>query len=494
MIFPELEEFKAIANGEKDGRRYGRITIYREVAGDTFTPIALLRNFSNEKHIFLLESANLDKSFSRYSFFGRKPKRTVLFRKGKIVEEKNGKKTEIMMNPMDYLGKEFAGNEGYNDGHFGDFAGGFVGFFGYESANYMGFLRSRLKEPEDENLIGFFEAEEFYVFDNHLGRLYAACSVNPGDNPEEAYEKGINRTAKMAGEVHGMNFDMHESKLTDPEPEYTPDEYMGYVNKLKGDITDGEAIQVVFSNKHEVHGKVNPVNFYRALRNVNPSPYMFFLKFGDEVLCGSSPEIHLKILERKATLKPIAGTYPINGNPEKACQDLLKDPKELAEHLMLLDLARNDLYAGCTPESVEVTQEFQAEVYSHVVHIVSTVEGELVEGNEPLDVFMKTFPAGTVSGAPKVRAMELINEYEKSPRGFYAGCVGYFGYSGNIDTCITIRSAMIKKDKLILRAGGGIVYDSSPEGELAEVRNKLNALFTACDRLKNLEGKNVFAG
>jgi anthranilate synthase component 1 len=488
MLYPALNRFNEIAE-----KGYDRATVYREIAGDTLTPIALLRNFSNEKHLFLLESANLDKSFSRFSFFGRKPKRVITFKKGTVTEEKNGKKTEFMMNPMDYLGQEFFKNKGYNDGAFGDFSGGFVGFFGYESANYMDTLRERLPEPDDQNLIGFFEVDEFYVFDNRMARIYAACSVSLKGDLEEAYSKAIQRTEAMAGELHGINFDSHDSEMADPKREFEEQAYTELVDKLKNEITDGEAIQVVLSNRFEIKAKVNPVSFYRALRNVNPSPYMFFLKFGKDVLCGSSPEIHLKVVGDQAVLKPIAGTYPVAPDIEAVKHALLNDPKEISEHLMLLDLARNDLYAGCEPESVKVGDCFQAEVYSHVVHIVSSVTGTLKQGFSPLNAFMKTFPAGTVSGAPKVRAMELISKYESTPRGFYAGCVGYFGYSGNLDTAITIRSALIKPDKMILRAGAGIVYDSKPESEFKEVNNKLNAMFAACERLKNLEDSNVFA-
>lgn len=493
MIYPELSKFKEIATYEAEGEKYDRATIYREIAGDTLTPIALLRNFSNEKHIFLLESANLDKSFSRFSFFGRKPKRVISFKKNIITEEKNGKKVEFQMNPMDYLGEEFFKTKGYNDGRFGDFSGGFVGFFGYEAVNYMGLLREKLVEPSDQDLIGFFEVDEFYVFDNRMGRIYAACSVLLKGDVEEAYNRGLKRTEEMAGELHSLNFNSQESEMDEPVKEFEEPNYTELVEQLRDEIENGEAIQVVLSNRFEINAKVNAVSFYRTLRNINPSPYMFFLKFGQNVLCGSSPEIHLKVVGDKAILKPIAGTYPTGEDIEKTKKELLSDPKEVSEHLMLLDLARNDLYASCTPESVQVDESFQAEVYSHVVHIVSSVSGTLKDGVSTLNAFMKTFPAGTVSGAPKVRAMELISKYESTPRGFYAGCVGYFGYSGSLDTCITIRSALITPKKMILRAGAGIVFDSKPQNEFKEVNNKLNAMFAACERLKNLEGCNVFA-
>lgn len=492
MIYPELNVLKALASGEKDGTRYQRATVYREVIGDTLTPIALLRNFSNDENLFLLESANLDKSMSRFSFFGRNPARIITYKDGVITDEKGGAREQHRVNPMEYLSKEFSSCKGYNDGTFGDFAGGFVGTFGYEAANYMGNLRHTLAEPEDQDLISFFEVTEFYVFDNRMGRVYAACSIPLTGELDDSYEKALERTADMAAELHGLNFSSRDSKMSLPEKEFDEPEYVALVKQLKNDIENGEAIQVVLSNRFEINARVNATNFYRTLRNINPSPYMFFLKFGQNILCGSSPEIHLKVVGRQALLKPIAGTYPVSPDIEAVKAALLNDPKELAEHLMLLDLARNDIYAACEPESVRVHDLFQAEVYSHVVHIVSSVSGQLRGETTALDAFMKSFPAGTVSGAPKVRAMELISRYENTPRGFYAGCVGYFGYNGSLDTCITIRSALITPDKMIMRAGAGIVYDSNPESEYKEVNNKLNAMFAACARLKDMEASNVF--
>lgn len=489
FIYPTKEKFLELAP------QYGRITVYREITGDTLTPIALLRNFSNEKNIFLLESANLDKTFSRYSFFGRNPKRVITFKNGTMVEAKGSKKTELSINPADYLASEFYKEKGYNDGLFGDFSGGFVGFFGYDAVNYMGVLRKRIKEDTKENIIGFFEVEEFYVFDNHKGKLYAACSVSTKGDADAAYRKGLTRTADMEAEVHALNFDMYDSQYNAPiTREYEEPAFVEAISAIKSEITAGEAIQVVFSSKHEIEGNINPVNFYRSLRMVNPSPYMFFLKFGDTVLCGSSPEIHLKVKNRVATLKPIAGTYPVTEDIERDKSSLLADPKERAEHLMLVDLARNDLYAGCDVDSVKVVQSFSPEVYSHVVHIVSEVQGKLRDDETPFSLFMKTFPAGTVSGAPKVRAMELIDQYETCPRGFYAGCVGYFGYSGNLDTAIIIRSALVKKNKIVLRAGAGVVYDSVPETEFLEVDRKLKAMFAAYTKLPVLEGAHVSDG
>jgi len=334
---------------------------------------------------------------------------------------------------------------------------------------------------------------EFYVFDNRTGRVYAACNAEINGNLEENYETALKRTRKMADEINDFNFDNYTSSdKLNVSKEFSKEEFEKTVNKLKSDIADGELIQCVFSNKYEVKGNIHPLSFYRSLRNVNPSPYMFYFKMKDKTMLGSSPEIHLKVENCKATLKPIAGTYPVGEDIEKIKTDLLEDEKEKSEHLMLLDLARNDLYTSCDTGSVKVEKSFNAEVYSHVVHIVSEVSGRLRDDKTSLDAFVSTFPAGTVSGAPKIRAMEIISECERSHRGFYAGCAGYISYNGNLDTCITIRSAMVKPDKTIIRAGAGIVYDSVPEKEYHEVEGKLKALFTAIDRIKNLEGENVF--
>jgi len=257
---------------------------------------------------------------------------------------------------------------------------------------------------------------------------------------------------------------------------------------LQREIVKGEAIQVVLSNKYEIEATIAPLDFYRVLRRLNPSAYMFYLKFNDFYILGSSPETHLKIKGNKAILKPIAGTYPKNEPMSIIKKKILCDEKELAEHLMLLDLARNDLSVYCKPESVKVNKSFKVENYSHVVHIVSEVEGAIKENVNPLDVFFATFPAGTVSGAPKVRAIELIDEIEANPRGFYAGCLGYFSYNGDLDTAILIRSAMIDKNCIVLRAGAGIVYDSVPEREYMEVENKLKALIATLQHLKNKNG------
>lgn len=489
MIKPDFKTFKEYS------RKYKRVTLYREIAGDLLTPISLLNNFSGEKNLFLLESANLDRSFSRYTFFGFSPVRIITFRGGVLYSETAGRGVEkIDVNPFDYLTSELAEESAPEDTGMGSFAGGFVGFIGYDMVNYMDTLREPVKIDDENLLMGFFETEEFYVFDNAMGKLYAAKNVISSGNPDEDYRTASDRTLAMGSEILGVHKKMSftEDSLT-VSSEMDESAFMEKVSSLVEEVGSGEAIQVVLSNRYMIESAIDPVNLYRVLRNINPSPYMFYMKFGDEIICGTSPEVHLKITGNRALLKPIAGTYRHDGgNVEEIKAALLADEKERAEHLMLVDLARNDLNTGCVPESVHVVYSFSAEVYSHVIHIVSEVEGELRDDVPPLRLFCSTFPAGTVSGAPKVRAMELIDKYETSPRGFYAGCAGYLSYNGDIDTCILIRSAMVKKNSVTLRAGAGIVYDSVPEKEFAEVGNKLGALFQAIKKIPLLEKRNVF--
>ncbi|MCU0849151.1 MAG: anthranilate synthase component I family protein [Spirochaetes bacterium] len=488
-MYPSMEKYRELSG------KYRRVVIYREIAGDLVTPISLIRNFSDRECLFLLESADLDKSFSRFTFFGFNPSRIISYRGGRVLIKDSSGTSVVDANPVDVLMELLEDESSNREPEFGNFAGGYVGFMGYDMANHMGILRSRVREDEENTTMLFMETDEFYVFDNFMGKTYAAVSMVCAGDPEEEYARAERRTFEMAFEITDVNeANPASSGISEKFQDFEKEHYMEAVGRLKELITSGECIQVVLSNKYEIRGAVNPMNLYRLMRNINPSPYMFYIKNGSEVLCGTSPEVHLRIEGRKATLKPIAGTYRLDGtDPELIKKNLLSDEKERAEHLMLLDLARNDLYTGCRSDSVRVISSFEPEVYSHLVHIVSEVSGELRDGVMPLKLFCNTFPAGTVSGAPKVRAMELIDEHEVSPRGFYSGCAGYFSYSGDVDTCIIIRSAMVKKDSVVFRAGAGIVYDSVPEKEFLEVENKLGAAFDSLRKMSVLEEKNVFA-
>lgn len=474
--------------------KFGRVVFYREISGDMITPISMLKNFQHHENLFLLESANIDKSFSRYTFFGCEPESVITYKKGVLTVKTSGSSEVIKANPIDYMMELLAKETSAKDNEMGNFCGGYVGFLTYDMSNYMGNLRSKIREDDENLLMAFVKTDRFYVFDNHLRKLFAACSVKTGGNPASLYDEAKKITLDMARKtIEEQPYAADSDSDIKFRKDFEKDDFIRHVELLKSEIEKGEGIQVILSNKYQIDAQINPLNLYRVMRNINPSPYMIYLKFGDEVICGTSPEVHLKVSDKTATLKPIAGTYRIDRSRiEEQKKELLKDEKELAEHLMLIDLARNDLYTGCETDSVKVVKSFSPEEYSHVIHIVSEVEGKLREDVPALRLFCSTFPAGTVSGAPKVRAMELIDQYERSARGFYAGCAGYFSYSGDLDTCITIRCAHITKEKVVLRAGAGLVYDSVPEKEFHEVENKLAVLFAALGQITDLEKKNVF--
>jgi len=483
MIYPDYENFKKIKE------KYEKITIYKEVFADTFTPISFLMNYATEDYIFLLESVNIDKTFSRFSFFGIKPAKIIYGVGNEVIIEENANIIKRNQNIIDYILKNYPEKTQYLNKNFGDFAGGLVGYFGFEAVNFMNILRTPVKISNTLHSV-LFEVNKFFVFDNFKNKLYAAvCMDLSSGNIFEKYNKDpklLNSMAEDVFNINGFSDDKYETDYFEIVQEYEKNTFSEKIKNIKEEINNGEAIQVVFSQKYIVKNKINPISFYRALRNINPSPYMFYLKFNDFVIAGSSPETHLKVKNNRAILKPIAGTYPIGENIEQIKNALLNDKKENAEHLMLLDLARNDLYQGCKVDTVKVEKSFTTEVYSHVIHIVSEVTGELYDNVTSFNLFLKTFPAGTVSGAPKVRAIELINDYEDSERGFYAGCIGYFGYNHNIDTCITIRSAFIDDNQVIFRAGAGIVADSIPENEYIEINRKLKAMFDALKIIKEL--------
>jgi anthranilate synthase component 1 len=276
--------------------------------------------------------------------------------------------------------------------------------------------------------------------------------------------------------------------MTDLEPNLSRDDFCAAVQKAKEHIVAGDVIQVVLSQRFTGNLAGDDFTLYRRLRSINPSPYMFYLNFGEIRLIGSSPEILVRLTDGKIELRPIAGTRPRSENPEEDQaleKELLEDPKERAEHIMLVDLGRNDVGKVARPGSVTVPRLMEVERYSHVMHIVSRVEGVLKPQADGFDLFMATFPAGTVTGAPKIRAMEIISELEPSLRGPYAGAVGYFGYSGNVDFCITIRTIFIVENRLSIQVGAGIVYDSSPENEYQETLKKAGAMFQAIERSKN---------
>ncbi len=453
----DRERFKRLLGEGK------RVAVYRELMFDTAIPPIILSCFEGSS-LFLLESANTKKEFSRYTYFG-------LPKKVKVLEGCDPFKELEEMVEVDVSSVE----------ELGDFNGGVVFMLGYGASNYTGVLRSPVREGRDLTLL--MEVNEFFVLDNHTQKLYA-CVVS--DDFDEAQSRIDELEDVLRRSVSSRVPVPSGYEVKDVSWEFSPDGFRSRVAYVRELIEQGEAIQVVISQKVEVSGNLSPVSFYRYLRKLNPSPYMFYLSHQDVVYCGSSPEVHLRVKNSRALMKPIAGTYPVGPDLERIIEALSSDEKERAEHLMLVDLARNDLYTYCESESVVVKRFMEPEVYSHVVHLVSTVEGSL-QRVSPVELLRMTFPAGTVTGAPKVRAMEIIDEVEASSRDFYAGCVGYYSYNGNLDTCITIRSAKFERDTLVLRAGAGIVYDSVPEREHQEVVNKLRALLVSVENASIME-------
>ncbi len=439
------------------------VVLYDEIDGDMETPVSLLAKSVCTKNMFLLESAKEDKTYSRYSFLSFSLNRPItvknripLFGEKSILKERN----------------------------IGDFGGGYVGYLSYEAVELSGILRNKLRK-KTSNYGAFFRVERFIVYDNYTDRMYLALVFVPSN--KMSVEANYEIAREKMGAFKSRFLRLRQSppsenrKPSIVDSMFSKEEFMEKVGYVKHLIEEGEAIQVVISNYMDVEG-IDPLSFYRALRRINPSPYMYFLKFGDFYIVGSSPEIHIRKRGRQATIKPIAGTKP-KGKTEQETelmkQKLVKDEKERAEHLMLVDLARNDLARVCAPDSVKVEEFMKAEEYSHVIHLVSEVNGTLNPDVTPDRLLANTFPAGTLSGAPKVRAIEIIDEVEKQARGPYGGCVGYVGFDGNIDMAITIRTAIFTSGRARLQAGAGIVYDSDPESEYHETMNKLRALLKA---------------
>ena len=465
-MYPSFEEFKRLA------KEYERITFYKEVNGDMDTPVSLLSKFLRFDTAILLESAQQNKTYSRFSFLAFDIKEKLVVREDGLY--RNGR----FRGPLSQFSKSLA-RRVPAVGEFGDFTGGYVGYLDFEFVGACGILRSPLSRAG--SVLGMlYLIEKFCVYDNYTNKIYLAVSEDVrGRSTHEGYNDiaaELDRTEQEIGALATSIPAKTAPVLTRAIPR---EPFVEKVRKAKEMIAEGEAIQIVLSDFLLVD-QLEPFEFYRNLRRINPSPYMYFLKDGDTYIVGSSPEVHLRIRDRVAMLKPIAGTRPRDGSDlERIIDSLSNDEKEKAEHLMLLDLARNDLSRICKVGSVQVGSFMEAEVYSHVVHLVSEVQGQLRSEMGVVEALTQTFPAGTVSGAPKVRAIEIIDELEESARGAYAGCIGYIGFNGSVEMAITIRTALFQGLKARLQAGAGIVYDSIPEMEYEEVMNKLKALMRA---------------
>ncbi|KUK23564.1 MAG: Anthranilate synthase component 1 [Thermotoga sp. 47_83] len=450
-----------------------------KLVSDLETPVSTFMKVSKgEEFAFLLESVELGSAFGRHSFIGIGKKDVLVFEKG-ILRTSN-QQLDYTSSPLKAI-KDWLEVYRYNVKHdeLPSFRGGAVGFVSYDYISYI----EKVKVRASVFPTFYFVVPEHLIIFDHLKNNVFIIS----DSPEELASKVL---SPFEEEPEKNVF------VTEPESNFEREQFYKVVEKAKKYIVEGDIFQVVLSQAFTFKTTLDPFYIYRALRMINPSPYMFYLKFGDTVVLGSSPETMAKVEGDKATVKPIAGTRPRGRTVEedlKLERELLNDEKEIAEHVMLVDLGRNDLGRVCKEGTVRVEKKMVIERYSHVMHIVSQVSGELKDDKDAVDVFEATFPAGTVSGAPKVRAMEIIEELEPTPRGPYAGAVGYFSFPDdkgkmNMDSAITIRSFFFKGKQGWLQAGAGIVYDSVPEREYQETLNKLRALFRSLEVAQKIQG------
>ncbi len=489
MYYPTLDQFRQLA----DGGEGTLVPVYRELPADLETPVSVYMKLRADGPSFLLESVEKGEQLGRYSFIGVQPPLLLLTRgdrarlvsgSGAVLEESTG------VDPFTALRRLLAGRRAVTLPELPRFTGGAVGYWGYDVVRFIERLPDTAVDDRPHlPTAAFFLADNLIVFDHVRHRLLVLTNARLDGDPVSAYAEAVSRIEHIIDRLHRP---LHVPDLSPAagrgtwESNFTQSDYEAAVRRAKEYIAAGDIFQVVLSQRLRRRTSADPLTIYRALRMLNPSPYMFLLEFpGDIYLIGSSPETHVRLEGRTASLRPIAGTRWRGRTPEedaRLAEDLLADPKERAEHVMLVDLGRNDLGRVCEYGSVRVTDFMFIERYSHVMHIVSHVQGTLREDMDALDLLRATFPAGTVTGAPKVRAMEIIEEIEGIKRGPYAGAVGYVGYNGYMDTCITIRTIVMQGDVCDIQAGGGVVADSDPTYEYNETLNKARALAVAVEQ------------
>jgi len=506
MAIPSFEEFTRLAG------RGNLIPVYEEVHFDWETPISAFRKIDDGRFSFLLESVEGGEKWGRYSFLGSGP--SHLFRsrgnefeilKGEKVLQKGGNR-----DPLRALEGFLGGFRAAPHDSLPRFFGGAVGYASYDAVRSFEKIPEML--PPDRTLYDcyFMITDTLLIFDNVKQKIKVMANVilDGAQTPAEAYREAEEKIGRIVARLRASTPPSPPKKSSPPplpkggrggdfsrqggqsqhgelHSNLSREAFMKRVEKAKEYIRAGDVIQVVLSQRFSTELHCEPFDIYRALRSINPSPYLFYLKIDDAVLLGASPEVMVRLEGSQVELRPLAGTRRRGKTPEEDKEmekDLLADEKERAEHIMLVDLGRNDVGRVSAIGSVEVTELMGVERYSHVMHIVSHIRGLLAPGKNSFDVFRAAFPAGTVSGSPKIRAMEIIEELEPARRGPYAGAVGYFSFSGNMDTCITIRSILIKDGKASIQVGAGIVADSEPEKEYDETLNKAQAIFRAIEQ------------
>ncbi len=483
MYYPSFDAFKAKAS------QGNLIPVYREIMADLETPVAAFLKLDRGDFSFLLESVEGGEKWGRYCFLGGEP--SIIFQsKGSRVEITRNGHVAIQegVDPLDALKQLMGDYHPVEVEGLPRFFGGAVGYLTYDMVRFFERLPDQTVDDLSVPDSMFMITDTIVIFDHMLQKIKVVSNALIDGPPEKAYQEAITKIDQLIARLRQpvpprsmRQLPLEPATLTS---NFTKEAYERVVERAKEYIRAGDIIQVVPSQRFEAPIGVEPFDIYRALRTVNPSPYMFYLKFRDLRLVGSSPEVNVRLEGLLIELRPLAGTRRRGRDAAEdldIAAELMQDPKERAEHIMLVDLGRNDVGRVAKIGSVKVTELLQVEKYSHVMHLVSHVVGELAEGKDCYDVMRATFPQGTVSGAPKIRAMEIIEELEPTKRGPYAGAVGYFGYSGNMDTCIALRTMTVKGSTAYLQAGGGVVADSVPELEYEETLNKARALMRAIE-------------
>ncbi|SET15958.1 anthranilate synthase, component I [Nitrosospira multiformis] len=482
-------EFHALST-----KGYTHIPVVLETFADLDTPLSVYLKLANEPYSYLLESVQGGERFGRYSVIGL-PARSRIEVRGNDVSVIDGSTSQVFQSedPLAFVQSYLTRFKTAPYPGLPRFCGGLAGYFAYDTVRYIerrlaGAGARLLPDTLDTPDILLLVSEELAVVDNLSGKLYL---IVYGDAAlEGAYSSARKRLKELLGSLREPLRIPLETPCESGAPvsQFSEADFISAVERAKRYIFDGDIMQVVLSQRTSKPYGASPLALYRALRSLNPSPYMFYYHFGSFYVVGASPEILVRLEGETVTVRPIAGTRPRGktlGEDAALATDLLADPKERAEHVMLMDLGRNDVGRVAQIGTVKVTENMRIEHYSHVMHIVSNVEGRLKPGLNAMDVLRATFPAGTVSGAPKVRAMEIIDELEVSKRGIYAGAVGYLGFNGDMDLAIAIRTGVIKDGKLHVQAGAGIVADSVPQSEWVETQNKARALLRAAEIAEN---------
>ncbi len=445
-----------------------KIPFFKEISGDLETPLSIYLKFMDDRNSYLFESVEGGEKWARYSIIGLP----------------TDKKIDLSKNPLKDIENFLKQNKSQPMPDLPDFHGGLVGYFSYETIRH---IEKKLQNSSKEKLpypdISLMVSDEVVIYDNLKKSLFIVVHGNE-DTEKECHERIELIHKKILEPLPSQK--ASKKGVINFESSVKKEDYLEAIKKIKNYIVEGDVMQVVYGQEFSTKFEGSPIDLYRSLRKLNPSPYMYLMKIDDLHIVGASPEILVRLQNEEVTVRPIAGTVKrgkdINEDEELA-DKLKSDPKEIAEHLMLIDLGRNDVGRIAEVGSVKTTEEMKIEKYSHVMHLVSNVVGKIKKGLTSIDVLKATFPAGTLSGAPKIRAMEIIDELEPDRRGVYGGAVGYLSWTGNMDVAIAIRTAVIQGKNLSVRAGGGIVYDSDPESEYQESLNKAMSIMKAVEEM-----------